>query len=80
VVNSPLPVYANALIQSGTSGKITVRVTIGPDGKVTQASVVDSQLQAMNVATVDAAKKWTFTPITGAPAVEARITFTFTTH
>jgi TonB family protein len=79
VVSSPLPVYANALIQRGAAGKITVRVTIGPDGKVTQASVVDSQLQDMNVATVDAAKKWTFgSP--GTSPVEARITFTFTSQ
>jgi TonB family protein len=77
VVNSPLPVYANSLIQRGSAGKITVRVTIGTDGKVTQASVVDSQLQEMNVATVDATKKWVFGAITGSPA-EARITFTFT--
>jgi hypothetical protein len=39
--------------------------------------VVDSQLQEMNVATVDATKKWVFGAITGSPA-EARITFTFT--
>jgi TonB family protein len=76
IVNSPLPVYSEALIQKGTAGAITVRVTIGADGKVTQAAVVDSKLPEMNTATVDAARKWTFGPVTGAP--EARIVFTFT--
>ena len=76
IVSSPLPVYSNTLIQKGTGGRITVRITVGPDGKVAQASVVDSQLPDMNTATVEAAKKWTFAP--GAGLTEARIVFTFT--
>ena len=77
IVNAPLPLYSNTLVQKRATGRITVRVTIGPDGKVTQASIVDSQLQEMNASTLDAAKKWTFAPSTGRAAAEARITFTF---
>lgn len=77
IANAPLPVYSNALIQSGKAGNITVRVTIGSDGKVTQASVIDSQLQEMNAATLDAAKKWIFTPGTPPATLEARIVFRF---
>jgi TonB family protein len=78
IVNAPLPIYSNTLIQRAAVGNITVRITIGPDGKVTQASIVESQLQEMNTSTVDAAKKWTFAPLTGTGSVEARVVFRFT--
>jgi TonB family protein len=78
IVDAPLPIYANALIQKSATGKITVRVTIGADGKVTQASIADSQLPEMNTSTLDAAKRWTFGAAAGRPSFEARIVFTFT--
>ena len=75
ILTSPLPVYSNALVQKERVGKITVRVMIGADGKVTQASILDSQVAEMNTVTVDAVKKWTFGAV---PApVDARIVFTF---
>jgi len=77
IVNAPLPIYPNALVQASAVGNVTVRITITPDGKVSQASIVESQLQQMNTATLDAAKKWTFTPLTGRASVDARIVFRF---
>ena len=77
IVDAPLPIYANSLVQRGAAGKITVRITIGADGKVTQASIADSQLPEMNTSTLDAAKKWTFAGAAGRPPVDARIVFTF---
>jgi TonB family protein len=77
IVDAPLPIYRDALIQKSATGKITVRVTIGADGKVTQAVIADSQLPEMNTSTLDAAKKWTFGPAAGRPPTEARIVFTF---
>lgn len=77
IVSAPLPTYLDALVQKGSAGKITVRVTIGADGKVTQAALVDSQLQEMNTPTLDATRKWTFTPAAGRAPFEARIVFTF---
>jgi TonB family protein len=77
IVDAPLPIYRDALVEKSAAGRITIRVTIGPDGKVTQASIVDSQLSEMNTSTLDAAKKWTFSPPAGRPPFEARIIFTF---
>jgi TonB family protein len=77
IVNAPLPNYAETLIKKGAVGDIVVRVTVGPDGKVTQAAIVSSQLQEMNNATLDAAKKWTFKLPAGPTPLEARITFRF---
>jgi TonB family protein len=77
IVDAPLPVYANALVQKGAAGDITVRVTIGADGKVTQAAIVSSQLQEMNNATLAAARKWTFKVPAGAAPLQARIVFRF---
>ena len=77
IVNAPLPIYSNALIQKSVTGRITVRVTIGPDGNVTQASIADSQIPEMNTSTLDAARKWTFAPAAGRAPFEARIIFTF---
>lgn len=77
IVNAPLPIYSDALIQKSAAGKITIRVTIGADGKVTQAVLADSQLPEMNTSTLDAAKKWTFSPAAGRAPIEARIVFTF---
>jgi TonB family protein len=75
ILTSPLPTYSNSLVQKQSVGKITIRVLIGVDGKVTQASIVDSQLAEMNTATLDAVKKWTFSTVTS--PVDARIVFTF---
>ena len=77
IVNAPLPIYSNALVQRSAAGNITVRVMIGADGKVTQVTLVDSKLPEMNTSTLDAAKKWTFAPLTGTAPVEARIIFRF---
>jgi TonB family protein len=77
IVDAPLPIYGDSLVEKSATGRITIRVTIGPDGKVTQASIVDSQLQEMSTSTLDAVKKWAFSPAAGRPAVEARIIFTF---
>ncbi len=80
VINAPLPVFADALVQKGKTGNITLRVTIGPDGKVTQAAVAESQLPEMNAATLDAVRDWTFTPAKsggGPVAFDARIVVRF---
>jgi len=81
IQNAPLPVYANTLIQKGAAGRIDVDLAIGGDGKVTQATVVTSEIPEMNAATVDALKRWTFAPVTGARgplAFTARVTLRFT--
>ena len=77
IVDAPLPTYADSLVQRGTSGGMTVRATIGPDGKVTQTSIVESKLPEMNVATLASVRKWTFKLPVGTTSADARITFRF---
>jgi len=62
VVNSVFPDYTEAVRRQGLAGVITVQVAIGPDGKVTTASITNSQLADLNKATLDAVKKWSFKP------------------
>jgi TonB family protein len=64
------PTYPDALVQAGTAGKVTLQVNVGANGKVTQATVTNSQIPEMNAASIDAAKKWVFKPVlrAGQPA------------
>jgi TonB family protein len=62
VVDAVYPDYPEALRKKGAEGTITVQVDIGPDGKVKTASIVGSQIEDLNKATLDAVKKWTFKP------------------
>lgn len=80
IVNAPLPTYANALVQSGAAGSITIQVTIGADGKVAQASIAASEVPEMSAPTLEAVKRWTFTPATagrGSIAFDAKIVVRF---
>jgi TonB family protein len=60
VVNAVLPDYPEALRKAGTAGSITFRVDVGADGKVKAASVAESQVSALNAATLEAVRQWTF--------------------
>jgi TonB family protein len=62
VVDAVYPEYTEALRKKGAQGSITVQLDIGPDGKVKTATIVTSQLEELNKATLDAAKKWSFKP------------------
>jgi protein TonB len=62
VVDAVYPEYTETLRKKGAGGAITLQVDIGPDGKVRTASIVRSQLQDLDKATLDAVKKWTFKP------------------
>jgi TonB family protein len=60
VIDTPLPDYPETLRRAGTAGQITLRVDVGADGKVRAASIAESKLPALNAATLDAVKKWSF--------------------
>jgi TonB family protein len=62
VVETIYPEYPESLRSKGTAGTISLRVDIGPDGKVKTADVAASQLPDLNKAALDAVKKWTFKP------------------
>ncbi|MFN7184562.1 MAG: energy transducer TonB [Thermomonas haemolytica] len=57
------PVYPPDAARAGTTGYVEVEYSIGPDGKVTDVSVVDAKPGRVFVAAaVKAVKQWEFTP------------------
>jgi|GEM_PF-2149507 len=80
VTDAVYPEYPDALVQKGRSGRITLQLTVGADGRVSQAAVVSSQITELNAAAVAAAKKWLFKPaaVSGRAApVSLRLVFQF---
>jgi TonB family protein len=70
VVDQFFPEYLDALVQGGKAGNITLNVTIGVDGHVTNATVASSQVPELNASTIETAKRWVFKPVilSGRPA------------
>ena len=62
VVNVVYPDYPEQLRKNGSTGTVSVRVDVGPDGKVKTAVISSSKLPAMNTPTIEAVKQWTFKP------------------
>jgi protein TonB len=57
------PVYPADAARSGTTGYVEVEYSVGPDGKVTEVSVVDAKPGRVFVAAaVRAVKQWEFAP------------------
>ena len=57
------PVYPAEAARSGTTGYVEVEYSIGPDGKVTDVSVIDAKPGRVFVAAaVKAVKQWEFAP------------------
>jgi TonB family protein len=80
VVDTVYPDYPEALRRARKSGRIALRVEVGTDGKVRNASVTSSQVPELNAATAEAAKHWTFKlPARARPApINVTLTFNFT--
>jgi protein TonB len=55
------PVYPAAARKAGASGSVGVRLTIGPDGRVTDA-VVTRSIQQLDQAALDAVRQWRYAP------------------
>ena len=73
VVDAVYPDYPEALRKNGNAGTVSLRVDVGPDGKVKSATIAGSQLQDLNNAAVEAVKKWTFKP--GNRSIRVILTF-----
>jgi TonB family protein len=72
------PDYPEDIRRTGAVGKIVLRVEIGTDGAVKNAAVVTSQIPSLNVASLEAAKKWTFKlPAGRAGLTSIKLTFSF---
>jgi TonB family protein len=61
VVRRVQPDYPPGALASGIEGTVGVRVTIGPDGRVSDARIVRS-VQGLNEAALAAARQWVFVP------------------
>jgi TonB family protein len=75
VLDAILPDYPEAMRKAGSAGRIVLRVDIGADGRVKAASVVSSQLPAMNSATIDAVRSWSFKAPRAVPGVRVIVNF-----
>jgi TonB family protein len=64
ILSTVYPDYPDALVKRGKTGKVSFKVKVGVDGKVTSATITDSQLPEMNAESMAAAGKWTFKPYT----------------
>lgn len=70
------PDYPGAMIRQGMEGKVVVRVTIGPDGRVTDIERLSAADEAFWLATRrQALRKWRFRPATrdGAPVSSTKV-------
>lgn len=57
------PVYPPEAARAGTTGYVEVEYAVGPDGKVTDVSVVDAKPgRTFVAAAVKAVKQWEFAP------------------
>jgi len=81
ILTKEYPDYSDALVKRGKTGKVTLQVKVGVDGKVTSATVTDSQIPEMNAETTASVGKWTFKPylLNGRPtAYTFKLIFAFT--
>ncbi|GAY23469.1 energy transducer TonB [Sphingobium fuliginis] len=70
------PDYPGAMIRQGMEGKVVVRVTIGPDGRVTDIERLSAADEAFWIATQrHALRKWRFRPATrdGVPVSSTKV-------
>jgi TonB family protein len=62
IISTAYPDYPDAMVKAGKTGKVSLQVKVGVDGKVSSATITDSQIPEMNSETVAAASKWIFKP------------------
>jgi hypothetical protein len=62
ILKTAPPVYPNELRREGTSGEVTLRFTVGVDGKVHDILVMSSSHRGFNRPAMEALSKWTYLP------------------
>jgi len=78
-VKDVAPVYPALARSAGVSGAVTIEATIGPDGKVVDAKVVQS-IPLLDQAALDAVRQWEYTPtlLNGVPVpIVVNVTINF---
>lgn len=63
VVDTVFPDYPEPLRRAGRSGKISLRVTIGVDGKPAEVLILKSDVPELNDPSVAAIRQWAFKPV-----------------
>ncbi len=75
-ISTPQPRYPAEALRSGQSGSVQVEFTVGPNGSVTSARVVNANPpRVFNNETLSAVKRWRFQPV--ASPVTTRRTVSF---
>lgn len=69
------PVYPRGLQGAPESGKVTVALTVQPDGRVSETSVVTASHRRFGKPAADAVAQWRFAPIKTARTVRVEIAF-----
>ncbi|MBI1212284.1 MAG: TonB family protein [Alphaproteobacteria bacterium] len=59
-VSKPPPRYPQRMLEQEREGKVSIAITIGPDGIVQDAKVVSSTNSGFDSAALDAVKKWRY--------------------
>jgi protein TonB len=59
-VSKPPPRYPQRMIEADKEGKVSIAITIGPDGVVQDAAVVSSTDSGFEQAAIDAVKRWRY--------------------
>ena len=56
------PVYPDILRRAGIEGRVVARVLVGKDGRAEDAQIFRSDHEGFNQTTLEAVRRWTFTP------------------
>ena len=59
---TPMPPYPRDLAQSGVTGSVCVRITVQPDGSVSDAIVLDEPPRSLASVVTDSMLRWKFVP------------------
>ncbi|MEO6569582.1 MAG: energy transducer TonB [Opitutaceae bacterium] len=68
----PLPVYPRDFARAGITGDVTVRVTVGKDGRVAGAKITKSNLQEFESPVLAAIMSWRFFEMREAPHADRK--------
>lgn len=62
-LNKPAPEYPERALDANVEGSVRIAVTVAPDGRVIEATVIDSSPEGwFEKAALDAVKKWKYRP------------------
>lgn len=62
VISTPMPPYPRDLIQAGISGPVSVRLTVQPDGSVSDATIVGDAPPPLAAVVRTTMLRWKFVP------------------